>query len=114
MKSSELKKNELRKQNIQNTIEFLSSIPGTTKSKAKDDKTIEDLQSLMHELEQPSKQLHRHLVWPRSTSTGTHRTAEAIEDITMAVVQGEPLTKEQKKRIYRSFSFFRIGKFRFH
>ena len=52
----------------------------------------------MHELDQPSKQLHRHLVWPRSTSTGTLRTAEAIEDITMAIVQGEePLTKEQKK-----------------
>ena len=93
-----IKKNDLRKQSIQNAIEFLSSIPGTSQSKENDKKQIDNLQSIIEDLDKnPESQGSRHLIWPYSTRNGSLRTIPGIIDITDRISRGENMNKTEKK-----------------
>ena len=113
------KKFELRRQNLQNTIEFLEESPGTTKSKERDSQKIKELkeilakmnEELQNELKSVSKR--RQLAWPFSTMTGLLRTNDLIRYTVNKIARNEELDKHEKKGFKGVSHFLSIPNFNF-
>ena len=79
------KKYEIKRKSIINTINFLKETPGSTQSKEKDEKKIQELNNLLEKNDQEEKKEleaiknRKHLAWPSSTMTGTLRTVDLIK-----------------------------------
>lgn len=76
---------ELKKKNIEKTIDFLRESPGSRISKEKDEQKINILLAKICDLDEEEKKkinaikIKRQLVWPFSTMSGTLRTVDLIK-----------------------------------
>lgn len=97
------KKYELRRRNINNTIEFLTESPGTSESKKRDEVKIEELKLILIELENEEKSeikaktKRKQLTWPSSTMNARLRTQDLIKYIATKIKNGSVLDKHEKK-----------------
>ena len=98
------KKYELRKKNLQNTIDFLRESPGSSAAKIKDGKKIDDLlekvENLRNEEESEIRAFsnkRKKLAWPFSTYNGILRTQDLIKYIVNKIEANPDLDKHEKK-----------------
>ena len=110
LNSMEVKRTQLKRENIINTIEFLKSIPGNSATKIRDTARITALQSLLNDLNACTKK--RHLVWPETTKNGPPRTQHEIELLTSRLPD-PGLGKEEKKGFYAASHFLTLPNFHF-
>ena len=113
------KKYELRKKSLQNTIEFLTESPGTSESKERDNKKIEELIKVINNLKKEEQEelkrlsLRKKLTWPHSTMNGTLRTRDLIRYVVAKIERNEDLDKHEKKGFKGSSHLLHIENFHF-
>lgn len=113
------KKYEIRKKNIQNTIDFLKESPGSVASKDRDNKKIEELYSILETLgkqeEDEIKVINKKkkLCWPFSTMCGLLRTNDLIRYIVNKIEREQVLDKHEKKGFKGVSHFLKLENFNF-
>lgn len=114
------KKYELRRQNLINTIEFLQESPGSTLSKARDSIKINELTSILNNLDKEEESelknvnKKKQLCMPFSTMFGRLRTTDLIRYVANKIVTtpGE-ISKEERKGIKGKSNLLQQENFRF-
>lgn len=114
------KKYSLRRQNIQNTIDFLKESPGSVKSKEKDNEKITDLMKVLDQLKSEEEkniknmEKRKHLAWPFSTMNATLRTNDLIRYTVNKIERTDgDLDKSEKKGIKGRSHFLQQPNFNF-
>lgn len=114
------KKFNLRKKNLNNTIEFLKESPGSTQGKKKDEEKIKELtvilENLKEEEERELKSVGKRgqLAWPFSTMNGTLRTTDLIKyTVNKIASTNGTLDKHEKKGFKGTSHFLDLPNFHF-
>ena len=113
------KKFELRRINLENTIEFLKESPGSVKSKERDGQKIEELKEILENLkveevkELKSVSKRRQLAWPFSTMNALLRTNDLIRYTVRKIARNENLDKHEKNGFKGVSHFLSIPNFNF-
>lgn len=111
---------ELRRKNIEETINFLKESPGSSASKQRDNVKVNDLNNILKNLKSEEKQdlkLHRKkhkLVWPFSTMTGRLRTTDLIKYVVNKIERSPiELDKHETKGFKGKSHFLYLENFHF-
>ena len=113
------KKYKLRRETFENTIKFLRESPGTSQSKDRDNKKIEELVEVLKNLEKEEQDelkkvsKRTRLCWPCSTMNGTLRTSDLIKYVVGKIERGEDLDKHEKKGFKGTSHFLHLEHFHF-
>lgn len=114
-----VKKFELQRKSIDNTIEFLKESPGSKKSKEKDDKKIKELKLILKSIDKKEeKEVNaiknkKQLAWPYSTRKGTLRTVDLIKYLVNKIETTPDLDKQEKKGFKGKSHFLYLENFHF-